>query len=165
MDSNINTSNGNEKHLAHRWFSPHGKKLAVFLVIILVVFLFGVMVGKKVAYFGQRLSKSMMVKGLPEKNVLYMHEGMMGGELSFYGNQKKAGVINRISGVVTAVDTNKISLNDNGGALQDVYSSADTVITSSSGFIHISSLKTGQFIVVSYELKDGKKSAVHIQVQ
>ena len=69
----------------------------------------------------------------------------------------------RVAGVITKIDGNKITLTDNGGGTQVVYTSASTVISNSTVEMPLASLKVKQFIVCY--VKDSQNIANSIQVQ
>ncbi len=81
-----------------------------------------------------------------------------------YQTTAAAQSMTRIAGVIVSVETGKITLTDNGGAQQVIYTTGDTAVTGATGEIPVSSLKAKQFIVSFVIAKDGKNTAQHIQV-
>jgi|GEM_PF-2633334 len=71
----------------------------------------------------------------------------------------------RVAGTITNINATTITVLDNGGNEQVVYSTANTVILNGEGEIPLSGLKTKQFIVVYVSVKDGQNLAQTIQIQ
>jgi hypothetical protein len=80
-----------------------------------------------------------------------------------YNKAETAGT--RIAGVISDVTGTKITLTDNGGIKQTVYTSGDTIITSGSSEIPLSSLKEKQFIVTRVSAQGGRNIAKTITVE
>ncbi len=144
--------------------------------VILLILALGVVAGRKQAlrrlgYSGSEMEMgwgdNMKKMGLPleEKmsdNMMFFRKGETG--TSTPGMMiKTAGT--RIAGIVTAINGAQITLVDNGGATQTMYSTADTVILSPTGEQPLSAIKVKQFIVGFVIAKDGKNMAHRIQLQ
>lgn len=151
----------------------HLSKLVVFLLVLGVAFIGGMFVGKGLGFMKYRTQgMSMMYKNTPDNLMYFNSQGGTAGMpmmTTGYGNMMVSGATafpgKRISGVISAVDGTKITVTDNGGVKQEVYSTSDTTIYGENGMLALSALKSGQFVSVNYTEKAGKKTASIIQVQ
>lgn len=154
--------NKEKGHSWHHWHHGHHGPLAwlVKLIILMLVFLVGVCVGAASMHhrgeFGRGEGGAKMMGHGPQGMGMPM-AGMMGG--------KTAVNWTRVSGVISSINGSQVTLTDNGGNKQDVYTDANTVIVSGGAQIGVSSLKGGQFVVCFVTMKDGKNMASMIQTQ
>ncbi|MHB8871577.1 MAG: hypothetical protein ACYC5G_03935 [Candidatus Doudnabacteria bacterium] len=119
-------------------------KVLFIALIILLVFKIGIGVGMYGSGFratfgnnGMMISKGFTTTSVGSgPNMMYAF-----GKAGAFAGQRIAGTIASISG-------NEITLNDNSGEQQTVYTSASTVIMSDNVEIPLSDLKAKQFVVV-----------------
>ncbi len=163
----------------HNHHSPVWRLIKAFtaVIVILFVLLIGVAVGRKSSEWSGNMSVSMYKNGgmtatsmgVPPANMLYL-QGNLGRMATstatpVMGYQKIDPNATEVAGVIDSVSGTEITLTDNGGSQQMIYTSGSTIITAASGEIPVSALKTKEFIVAMVTAADGKSTAETIQVQ
>ncbi|TSC65621.1 MAG: hypothetical protein G01um101477_396 [Candidatus Doudnabacteria bacterium Gr01-1014_77] len=118
-------------------------KILFLALIILLVFKIGIGVGMYSSGFratfgnnGMMITKGFSTSSMPGANMMYSF-----GKAGVFAGQ-------RIAGTIASIDGNEITLNDNSGEQQIVYTSASTVIMSDNVEIPLSDLKAKQFVIV-----------------
>lgn len=118
-------------------------KILFIALIILLVFKIGIGVGLLgsgfKATFGDNsmmFTRSIGTAG-PGANMMYS-----------FGRTGMMSVSQRMSGTIASINGNELTLNDNSGEQQTVYTTAQTVIMSGNEEIPLSELKAKQFVVV-----------------
>jgi hypothetical protein len=152
-------------------------KVLLLIVVIFFVFVVGVAAGRRGTQIAMMHSGN--VKGGMKQGVgMFSADGSAKENMMYFNHSSVSSVSGvpmmgmtkynpdtvRVAGTVISIDGTKITLRDNGGLTQDVYSDSDTVVTSTSGEISASALKAKQFVVCHVSAKDGKKVADMIQV-
>ncbi len=151
-------------------------RVMVGAVIVLLILALGVAAGKRQALRHLGYGPEMMQTNSGEMNEDSMSIGqrISNKMMMFRGpdmgsstpqNMMFKTVGTRIAGTVTAINGAQITVVDNGGATQTIYSTADTIITSPSGEQPLANIKVKQFIVSFVTGKDGKNMAQMIQLQ
>jgi Cu/Ag efflux protein CusF len=160
-----NAKGENKDKYCDTWFHAPSHwvvRLVILFLLFLLVFVVGVKVGRHAGEFsGNRMfgvmkyESGVMMPSQPGKPMPKMQMG--------YDKAQSQG--KRVAGTLSKVEGTKLTLVDNAGAQQTVYSDANTVIFASTGEVSLSSLKAGQFVVCMVQAKDGKNIAQSIQVQ
>lgn len=136
-------------------------KVFVGVLVILLILLVGINVGRRVGYNGYG-----MMGGFNDDNgrtFMFKTGGMMGGAGNVWYNNNFG---QRVSGTIVSVDGTKITLTDNGGKEQVVYSNSNTVISTTTGEIPLTALKAKEYVVVwAVADQSGKLQAQKIAVQ
>lgn len=118
-------------------------KILLIALVILLVFKIGIGIGMYGSGFRAMMGNGFVTFSRDADSWSNKGTNMM---YSFgRGGMMTAGT--RISGTIASINGNEITLNDNSGEQQTIYTSAQTVILSEGSEIPLSSLKTKQFVV------------------
>lgn len=141
-------------------------KLAVILLVLLFVFSAGYGIGKLKAFTkysgfgddgcGLRGFSRMMNYGDATRYGM-TNDDCCGKISKMMSGWSDCGKINRIVGTITKIEGNKITVSDNSGKEQAVFSLAGTVIISSESEISLSSLGAGEDVSITGVLNKDKQ--------
>ncbi len=118
-------------------------KVLFIALIILLVFKIGIGVGMYGSGFRATFGNNSMMLS----NGFTTSVGS-GPNMMYSFGKIGAFAVSRVSGTIASIDGNEITLNDNSGEQQTIYTSASTVIMSDNVEIPLSDLKAKQFVVV-----------------
>lgn len=167
----------------HHHHSPLWKLVKVFVValVILLAILLGVLIGRRgvllqrgwgyqsMTASGKQMAGAMGAGGTMP-NMMYINantSAVAPGQLMPMTQMQRGKMdpgAQRVAGVITAISGTAITLTDNGGKQQTVYSSSDTNIYSGSSEIALSALKAKEFVVCYVVMKNGQNTAETITV-
>lgn len=136
--------------------------------ILLLVLALGVAAGRRSEWrkagFGPGMGMPLSVEG-GAGNLMFFSRGMMANsQISAPLAKSSNKDLKRVAGIVSAVEPGKVTITDNGGGQQVIYTTAETTVASLNGEIPVSSLKAKQFVNAFVVTKDGKTTADFIQV-